>query len=69
MPVKGSINRSYDPPSRPNPSDVETGSRGGDSMVVHVKKATEICFDDLVTVGVACFFSDELSTLTRTSAA
>lgn len=62
-PVKGSINRSYDAPSQRNPRDVELGSRGSDGpdgMVVHVKEATEIRFDNFVSVGAACS-SDGLS--------
>jgi len=54
-PVKGSINNSYDPPSRPNPRDIESGTRTDDGMVVHIKKATEICLNEFGLVSVVCF--------------
>ena len=52
-PVKRSTNRSYDPP-RENPRDMVFGSRGRDGLVVQVKEATEIRFDDFVLVGPVC---------------
>ena len=54
-PVKGSINNSYDPPSRRNPRDIESGTRSDDSMVVHIKKATDICLNEFGPVSVVCF--------------
>jgi len=44
-PVKGSVNNL---PSRSNPEDIESGSRSDDTMMVHVRKATEVRLDDLV---------------------
>jgi len=43
--VKGSVNNL---PSRSNPEDIESGSRSDDTMMVHVRKATEVRLDDLV---------------------
>jgi len=44
-PVNGSTNGPYVPPSRPNNRDMESGTRLGGSaasMVVHIKRATEV---------------------------
>jgi hypothetical protein len=54
-PVKGSINKSHgDPPSRHNPRDVESGTRSGDGMVVHIEKATDVCLEDGGSVSMVC---------------
>ena len=53
---KRSTNGSYDPSSSRNPRDIESGSRRRDGIVVQVKEATEIRFDDFVPVGPVCSY-------------
>jgi hypothetical protein len=58
-PVKGSINGPYEPSSQPNNRDVESGrqlgGRDASSVVVHIKRATEVLHDDLDRVSVRSF--------------
>jgi hypothetical protein len=34
---------------------MESGTRSDDGVVVHIKKATEICLKEFEPVGVVCF--------------
>ncbi|KAH8987456.1 hypothetical protein EDB92DRAFT_1875872 [Lactarius akahatsu] len=63
-PAKGSINNPYygPPPSQSFRRDVESGSSGDDSMVVHVKRATEIRLDNMKPCDIS-----ELSTVEERS--
>ena len=56
--MKGSINGPYEPPSRPNNQDMESGTQLGGrdaSVVVHIKRATEVRHNDLEGVSVRSF--------------
>ena len=51
-PARGSIGNPYypSPPPRPSIRDIESGLGEEDSMVVHIRKATEIRLNDMMPV-------------------
>ncbi|KAI0247685.1 hypothetical protein BJV78DRAFT_898274 [Lactifluus subvellereus] len=60
-PAKGSINDAYHSPIRHLPQDLESQSRECEAMVVHIRKATEICLDKLASRDCGGSSSDERS--------